>query len=86
VQARYAHATGEMVRQLMDGLMVVWENALAARADLSGGSTVAVLDRLLRDKIVSQNSPQRDPLTAKGRSASRDTGPELLLYGRADRI
>jgi hypothetical protein len=35
VQARYAHATAEMVRLLMDGLTVVWENALDARAALS---------------------------------------------------
>jgi hypothetical protein len=86
VQARYAHATAEMVRRLMDGLTLVWENALDARAGLHPGSAVGVLDRLLRDKIVSQNSPQGDPLTGKDRPASRDTGPDLWFSGRADRI
>jgi hypothetical protein len=86
VQARYPHATAEMVRRLMDGLTVVWENALDARAALSLGSPVAVLDRLLRNKIVSQNSPQGDPLTGKDRSASRDTGPDLRFSGRADSV
>src|SRR3954466_9187084 len=57
VQARYAHATADMVRRLLDGLTQVWENALAARRQLSPGSPVAALDGLLRDKIVSQNSP-----------------------------
>jgi hypothetical protein len=86
VQARYAHATADMVRRLVDGLTAVWEQALDARRMLSPGSPVAVLDRMLREKIVSQNSPQGDPLTGKDRSALRDTGPDLLFYGRADRI
>jgi hypothetical protein len=86
VQARYAHATVDMVHRLMDGLTVVWENALDARAGLHPGSPVAVLYRLLRDKIVSQNSPHGDPLTEQDRSAIRDTGPDLLFHGRADRI
>jgi hypothetical protein len=86
VQARYAHATADMVRQLLDGLAAVWEQALAARRQLSPGSPVAILDRLLRDKIVSQNSPKQPLEMEKGRSASRDTGPDLLFHGRADRI
>jgi hypothetical protein len=86
VQARYAHATAEMVRRLMAGLTQVWESALAARRELNSGSPVAVLDKLLRAKIVSQISPQGDPATEKGRSAFRETDPDLLLYGRADRI
>ena len=86
VQARYAHATAEMVRRLMDGLTRVWEDALDARRRLNPGSPVAVLDRLLREKIVSQNSPEGGPPTEKDRSAFRDTGPDLLIYGRADRI
>jgi hypothetical protein len=86
VQARYAHATADMVRRLLDGLTAVWEDALAARRQLSPVSPVAVLDRLLRDKIVSQDSPQQHPETGKDRFASRDTGPDLLFYGRADRI
>jgi PAS domain-containing protein len=86
VQARYAHATAEMVRRLLDGLTTVWEAALAARRQLSPGSPVAVLDGLLRNKIVSQISPQQLPETVKGRSASRDTGPDLAFYRRADRI
>jgi hypothetical protein len=86
VQARYAHATAEMVRRLMSGLTQVWENALAARQELNPGSPVAVLDKLLRAKIVSQISPQKDPGTEKGRSAFRETDPDLLFNGRADRI
>ena len=86
VQARYAHATADMVSCLMDGLTGVWENALDTRASLSPGSPVAVLDRLLQNKIVSQNSPHGDPLTEQDRSALRDTGPDLLFHGRADRI
>jgi integrase len=48
VQARYAHATVEMERRLLDGLTAVWESALDARRRMSDGSPVAVLDRLLR--------------------------------------
>jgi integrase len=86
VQARYAHATADIVHRLMDGLTTVWENALDARAGLSPGSPVAILDRLLRDKIVSQISPEGDPVTEEGRSALRYTGPDLLFHSRADRI
>ncbi|GAB1641442.1 tyrosine-type recombinase/integrase [Krasilnikovia sp. MM14-A1259] len=86
VQARYAHQTTEMVRRLMDGLTTAWADALDARRALSPGSPVAILDRLLRAKIVSQISPQRSPETLQGRSAFRDTGPDLLIYRRADRI
>ncbi len=86
VQARYAHATTDMVRSLLDGLTAVWENALEARPQLSPGSPVAVLDGLLRDKIVSQISPERAQETEKAGPRLRDTGPDLLIYGRADRI
>jgi integrase len=48
VQARYAHATREMIRRLLDGLTAAWRTALAARRELSPGSPVAVLDRLLK--------------------------------------
>ena len=44
---------GDMVSRLMDGLTGVWEKTLDARASLSPGSPVAVLDRLLQNKIVS---------------------------------
>jgi hypothetical protein len=47
VQARYAHATSEMLRRLLDGLTGVWTEALDARRALCLGSPVAVLDRLL---------------------------------------
>ncbi len=48
VQARYSHATAEMVRRLLDGLTEVWEQALEDRRQISPGSPVAVLDRLLK--------------------------------------
>jgi integrase len=48
VQARYAHATREMTRRLLDGLTAAWLTALAARRELSPRSPVAVLDRLLK--------------------------------------
>ncbi|OJF13306.1 tyrosine-type recombinase/integrase [Couchioplanes caeruleus] len=86
VQARYAHATVDMIRRLLDGLTELWENALAVRRQLASGSPVAVLDHLLREKIVSQNSPQQAPGTEKAGPRIRDTGPDLLFYGRADRI
>ena len=86
VQARYAHATADMVRRLLDGLTAAWENALEARRQLSPGSAVAVLDGLLRTKIVSQDSPKEAPETEKTGPQVRDTGPDLLFLGRADRI
>jgi hypothetical protein len=86
VQARYAHATADMIEQLLDGLTAVWENALEARLRLSPGSPVAVLDRLLREKIVSQNSPSEVQNREKAGPRFRDTGLDLLLSGRADRI
>lgn len=86
VQARYAHTTADMTRRLLDGLTTVWESALTARRLLSPGSPVPVLDRLLQDKIISQNSPQEAQDTKQGRYAIRDTGPDLRLSGRADRI
>jgi hypothetical protein len=48
VQARYAHATSDMLRRLLDGLTGLWTEALEARRALSPGSAVGVLDRLLR--------------------------------------
>lgn len=86
VQARYAHATADMTRRLLDGLTAVWGDALEVRRLLSPGSPVPVLDRLLRDKIVSQDSPEKASETKEGRFAIRDTGPDLRLFGRADRI
>jgi hypothetical protein len=46
-KARYAHATSDMLRRLLDGLTGVWTDALDARRALSPGSPVTVLDRLL---------------------------------------
>ncbi len=86
VQARYAHATADMVRRLLDDLTTVWENALAVRRRLSPGSAVAILDRLLRNKIVSQNSPQGTTETEKAGPRIRDTGPDLLFPRRDGRI
>ncbi|HEV8567022.1 MAG TPA: tyrosine-type recombinase/integrase, partial [Actinoplanes sp.] len=86
VQARYAHATADMRWRLLEGLTVVWEDALAARRQLSPGSPVAVLDRLLQEKIVSQNSPKQARETEKAGPRIRDTGPDLLFSSRADRI
>ena len=53
VQARYAHATTDMVRSLLDG------------RPPSPGSPVAMLDGLLRDKIVSRVSPWQHPETER---------------------
>jgi integrase len=50
VQARYAHITPAMSERLLDGLTTLWLEALAARRDLSRGSPVTVLDRLLREQ------------------------------------
>jgi hypothetical protein len=44
VEARYTHATTDMIRHLLDGLTAVWDDALAARRQLSTGSPVAILD------------------------------------------
>ncbi|GIH03383.1 hypothetical protein Rhe02_14500 [Rhizocola hellebori] len=49
VQARYSHATSEMVRRLLDGLTDAWEQALAERRQLSPCSPVAALDRSMKD-------------------------------------
>ena len=48
VQARYSHATPEMVNRLLEGLTGLWLAALNARREMSAGSPVAVLDRLLK--------------------------------------
>lgn len=48
VGARYSHVTAEMRRRLMEWLTGLWLAALAARREMSPGSPVAVLDRLLR--------------------------------------
>ena len=85
-QARYAHATDDMVRRLLDGLTAAWESALEARRQLSPGSPVAVLDGLLRNKIVSQDSPKEAQEVEKAGPRLRDTGPDLRFSGRADRI
>lgn len=49
VQARYAHATSDMSLRLLDGLTNIWLDALEARCEMTPGSSVAILDRLLRD-------------------------------------
>lgn len=86
VQARYAHATDDMVRRLLDGLTAAGESALNARGQLSPGSPVAILDALLRTKIVSQDSPKEGRETEKAGPRLRDTGLDLRFSGRADRI
>ena len=48
--ARYAHATSEMLRRLLDGLTGLWTEALDIRRALSERSPVAVLDRLLPER------------------------------------
>ncbi|WP_406091486.1 tyrosine-type recombinase/integrase [Kitasatospora purpeofusca] len=48
VQARYSHITAEMRSQLMDSLTAEWEASLEARRRMSPGSSVGVLDTLLR--------------------------------------
>jgi hypothetical protein len=48
VQARYSHVTPDMRRRLMDELTQLWSAALLARWEMSPGSPVAVLDRLLK--------------------------------------
>jgi integrase len=50
VQGVYSHVTPAMTERLMTGLTGLWEEALAARAMLSEGSPVAVLERLLRER------------------------------------
>jgi hypothetical protein len=47
VQARYSHVTPEMRRRLVDGLTVLWTEALDTRRAVSPGSPVAVLDAML---------------------------------------
>jgi hypothetical protein len=51
VQARYSHITQAMTERLMGGLAAVRESALDQRAALAPGSPVAVLDRLLRERL-----------------------------------
>ncbi|MGW6456276.1 tyrosine-type recombinase/integrase [Streptomyces sp. NPDC055078] len=61
VSARYKHVTEEMRGRLMAGLTRNWLAALDARAAMSPGSSVAVLDRLLKARaaeIISQDSPR----------------------------
>ena len=48
IGARYAHVTATMRQRLIAGLTRQWEEALAARRELSLRSPVAVLDALLR--------------------------------------
>jgi hypothetical protein len=48
VQARYSHATAAMHRRLIADLTRVWDQALDVRRQLSDGSPVEILDRLLR--------------------------------------
>jgi Bacterial regulatory proteins, lacI family len=50
VQARYSHITPDMVQRLLDGLTGMWNAALDVRRQMSPGSPVAVLDRLLRER------------------------------------
>jgi hypothetical protein len=50
VQARHSHITPDMVQRLLDGLTGLWNATLDARRQMSPGSPVAVLDRLLRER------------------------------------
>nr|BFE67264.1 hypothetical protein GCM10020092_005650 [Actinoplanes digitatis] len=50
VQARYEHVTAGMVDRLLEGLTGLWASALVARRQISAGSPVAALDRLLRQE------------------------------------
>lgn len=47
VSARYSHVTRGMREHLCRNLTRLWEASLDARARMSSGSPVAVLDRLL---------------------------------------
>lgn len=53
VQARYSHVTPDMRRRLMDELTQLWNAALLARWQMSAGSPVEVLDRLLKAEFGS---------------------------------
>jgi hypothetical protein len=86
IQARYSHVTSERRQRLMDGLTAVWETALAARREMSPGSPVTALDRLLRrgrkpshgahpNKIVSQISPSWAPKQDQGRLSVSENRP-----------
>jgi hypothetical protein len=48
VQARYSHVTATMRERLMEGLTDLWERSLEDRRQLSSGSPIPTLDRLLR--------------------------------------
>ena len=48
VQARYSHVTPAMRARLVESLTELWEAALDARRGISGGSSVGVLDDLLK--------------------------------------
>jgi len=69
VQARYPHATPNMVRRLLDGLTAVWENALDARRQPSPGSPMAVLDGL----PPTRSSPKQVRETEEAGPRSPDT-------------
>ncbi|GAA2650907.1 hypothetical protein GCM10010400_02730 [Streptomyces aculeolatus] len=56
ISARYTHVTQAMRRRLCRGLTELWEESLRARRELSPGSPVTVLDRLLRETVREQNS------------------------------
>ncbi|MEU8406910.1 LacI family DNA-binding transcriptional regulator [Micromonospora sp. NPDC048842] len=48
VQARYSHVTQDMRQRLLVALTDLWEASLAARREMSPGSPVGALDRLLK--------------------------------------
>ncbi|MFI5910909.1 LacI family DNA-binding transcriptional regulator [Dactylosporangium sp. NPDC051541] len=50
VSDAYDHVTADMVARLLEGLTVLWQNALAARRAMHPRSPVAVLDRLLGEE------------------------------------
>ncbi|RZU50673.1 integrase-like protein [Krasilnikovia cinnamomea] len=51
VQSRYVHITAAMRRALLDGLTELWVAALDERRAMAPGSPVAVLDRLLAERV-----------------------------------
>jgi integrase len=84
IGAVYSHVTPSMRAELCEELTRCWEAALDARAAMSPGSPVAVLDGLLRarsakkkgddPKIVSQSSPRSGVLPLRSRPRRAASG------------
>ena len=80
VQALYSHVTDGMIRDLLDGLTGLWEQALVQRRLLSPRSPVAVLDRLLIGGEERPRGRTQDRLQNLSRSCS-STGNGLRPGG-----